>query len=359
MKQYIQFSRSPDGVRIAYSTLGSGPPLVKAANWMSHLEFDRESPVWKHWLSELSRDHTLVRYDERGCGLSDWNVTEFSLNKWVQDLEIVVEALNLERFPLFGMSRGAVIAIAYAARHPEKVSQLILYGGFPRGRMSRKKTVEEAEFGKVLLELVRKGWGQANPAFRQVYTTLFIPEGTPEQWSWFNDLQRITTTPEIAARILETDFYLDISETAKKIHIPTLVLHANGDAVVPVAQGRELATLIPKARFVTLESKNHVLLKDEPAWGHFLSELRSFLAEDLPPAWHEPSAALANFNDLTERERQVLALVAQGYNNAEIAERLVISQHTVRNHVSHIFRKSGITNRARMIVLARKLGAWH
>jgi pimeloyl-ACP methyl ester carboxylesterase/DNA-binding CsgD family transcriptional regulator len=357
MKQYIQFCKTPDGVRIAYSVLGSGPPLVKAANWMSHLEFDRDSPVWMHWLRDLSRDHTLIRYDERGCGLSDWNVEGLDLDKWVVDLETVVDALHLERFPLLGMSRGAVVAIAYAVRHPERVSRLILYGGFPLGRMARIHSAEQVEFGKVLLELVRTGWGQENPAFRQVYTTLFIPGGTPEQWNWFNDLQRISTTPEIAAKILDIDFYLDITETAKLLKVPTLVLHASGDAVVPLAQGRELATLIPEARFVTLDSRNHVLLQNEPAWGHFLSELRSFLAEDLPAVEPGEGAAGANFSDLTGRERQIVGLVAQGFNNAEIAAHLFISQHTVRNHLSHIFQKTGIDSRARMIVLARQSGS--
>lgn len=354
MKQYIQFCKTLDGVRIAYSKLGSGPPLLKVSNWMSHLEFDRESPVWKHWLAGLSRDHTLIRYDERGCGVSDWNVDDISLDKWVIDLETVVDALHLDHFPLFGMSRGAVVAIAYTIRHPEKVSRLILYGGFPRGRMMRNPTPQESEFGKILLDLVRNGWGQENPAFRQVYTTLFIPEGTPKQWSWFNDLQRITTTPEIAARILEADFYLDVTESAKQVRAPTLVLHANGDAVVPVSQGRELAALIPNARFVTLEGKNHVLLEDEPAWEQFLSEVRSFLSEDVPGSRQETSIEPGHRVDLTQREREVLEFIAQGYSNAEIAERLFVSQHTIRNHISHIFQKTGATTRSRLMVMARK-----
>jgi serine/threonine protein kinase/pimeloyl-ACP methyl ester carboxylesterase/tetratricopeptide (TPR) repeat protein len=275
--QQIRFCTSTDGASIAYATVGSGPPLVKAANWLSHLEFDWQSPVWRHWLKELSRYQTLVRYDERGCGLSGWNVEDFTLDAWVRDLEAVVDSLKLERFPLFGMSQGGPIAIAYAARHPEKVSHLILYGSYARGRGHRGLSKEEMEERELTIRLIKVGWGKEHPAFRQVFTSLFIPEGTPEQLHWFNELLRITTPTENAARIIRGFDQIDVCELAAKLDVPTLVLHAQNDLRVPFGEGRYLASLIPGARFIPLEGKNHILLEDEPAWPRFLKEVREFL----------------------------------------------------------------------------------
>jgi pimeloyl-ACP methyl ester carboxylesterase/DNA-binding SARP family transcriptional activator len=276
-QQQIRFCTSSDGIRLAYATVGKGPALVKAANWLSHLEFDWTSPVWRHWLMGLSQDHTLVRYDERGCGLSDRNVNEFSLDAWVLDLETVVNALGLDRFPLFGMSRGGPIAIAYTARHPERVSHLILYGGFVHGRLRRNLSPEQKEEAEVMHQLIRIGWGRENPAFRQVFTSMFLPEGTPEQLHAFNELQRASTSPEIAARIVIASNYIDVTDLAAKLDVPTLVLHANGDLRIPFEEGRLMAALIPGARFIPLESNNHILLETEPAWQQFLTEVHTFL----------------------------------------------------------------------------------
>jgi pimeloyl-ACP methyl ester carboxylesterase len=279
MQQQIRFCRAPDGVRIAYATVGAGPVLVKAANWLSHLEYDWNSPVWRHWLTELARHHTLVRYDRRGCGLSDWNIEDMSLEARVQDLETVVTALNLDRFDLLGLSGGGSVAIAYAVRHPEKVSHLVLYGSYARGRLKRELTPEQIEEVKTLRQVMQIGWGKPNAAFRQVYTTLFIPDGTPEQIHWFNDLQRISTAPEVAVRIAMADWSDDISDLAPRVAVPALVLHAQEDAVVPFEEGRCLAALIPGTQFVPLESKNHILLESEPAWQRFLDEVDRFLGE--------------------------------------------------------------------------------
>lgn len=276
-EQQIRFCTSTDGVSIAYATFGSGPPLVKAANWLNHLEFDFNSPVWQHWLRDLSRSHTLVRYDQRGCGLSDWDVEDFSLDSWVRDLEAVVEALKLDRFPLIGISQGGCIAVTYAVRHPEKVSHLILYGCYGRGRLHRGLSEPELEERELMIRLAKVGWGQENPAFRQVFTSLFIPDGTQEHTNWFNELQRISTSPEIAVRIMKGFDDLNVSELASKVSMPTLVLHAKNDLRVPFAEGRLLASLIPGAQFVPLESRNHVLLEGEPAWRRFLNEVRTFL----------------------------------------------------------------------------------
>ncbi|HEY0320581.1 MAG TPA: alpha/beta fold hydrolase [Pyrinomonadaceae bacterium] len=295
-EQQIRFCTSSDGASLAYATVGDGPPLVKAANWLSHLEFDWQSPVWRHWLRELSRYHTLVRYDERGCGLSGWNVEDFTLDVWVRDLEAVVDSLHLGRFPLFGMSQGGPIAIAYALRHPEKVSHLILYGSYARGLSKQEVSTHALEEMEMLLQLVKVGWGKEHAAFRQVFTSLFIPEGTPEQFRWFNELQQVSSSPENAARMMSGFYELDVREEARKLNVPTLVLHARGDLRVPFVEGRLLASLIPGARFVQLESKNHILLEGEPAWRRFLAEVREFLGVNM--AEEVELASQSNTGDL-------------------------------------------------------------
>lgn len=356
MKQEIRFCHAPDGVKIAYAISGQGPPLVRVLNWLSHVEFDWNSPVWRHWLAELSRRHTFVRYDGRGCGLSDWEAEDFSLAAWVQDLETLVDVLELERFPLIGLCRGAAIAVAYAAKHPDKVSHLILYGAYARGRLKRDVSREQIERVQTMLKLVELGWGQDNPAFRQVYTTLFIPEGTREQAHWFNNLQRISTAPEIAVQIQTAAYSLDVCDLARQVQAPTLVLHAQSDAMVPFEEGRLLAGLIPDARFVPLDSKNHILMEDEPAWQRFRDEVHTFLgSETMTPA---PSATgdKGTFPELTPRELEVLDLIAQGLSNGQIAQHLVISPKTVSNHITNIYGKLDVHHRSRAIVQAREAG---
>ncbi len=295
LEQEIRFCRALDGVQIAYATVGEGPPLVKAANWLSHLEYDWQSPIWNHWLVGLARSRKLIRYDERGCGLSDWDVDDMSFAAWVSDLETVVDTLGIERFPLLGISQGAAISIAYAARHPQRVSHLILYGGYAVGRNIRDDTPEAQEETQVLLDLVRLGWGKEHAAFRQVFTSLFLPDGTAEQVHAFNELQRMSSSPENAARLTEGFGVIDVSELATKLDVPTLVLHARGDLRIPFAEGRRLASLIPGARFVPLESDNHILLEHEPAWSQFLTAVRAFLGDDAPPPrqWSGAPAAPA------------------------------------------------------------------
>ncbi|MGH7448760.1 MAG: alpha/beta fold hydrolase [Longimicrobiales bacterium] len=277
--QKIRFCTSADGVRLAYATSGAGPPLVKPANWLTHLEYDWESPVWRHWLRELSRHHTLVRYDERGSGLSDWTAQNVSFDSWVTDLETVVDALGLERFPLLGISQGCAVAIAYAARHPERVSRLILYGGFLLGLRRRARTEQEVEEVEARIRILPSGWGRDNPAFRQFFAAIFLPEGSPEQIRWFSELQRVSTSPANAVRLLSTSADIDIEAVAPGVSAPTLVLHATGDAAVPFEQGQHLATLLPDARFVPLDSRNHILLEHEPAWPRFVHEVQRFLGE--------------------------------------------------------------------------------
>ena len=270
--QEVHFCTAADGVRIAYAIAGRGEPLVKAANWLNHLEYDWQSPIWSHLLHALAADHRLIRYDERGNGLSDWDVADISFDAFVQDLESVIEAAGLKRFSLLGISQGSAVSIAYAVRHPERVSHMILYGGFARGR--RKRDAEQAD---TLTALIRQGWGRENPAFRQFFSSLFVPDGSHEQWQWFNDLQRITTSPENAVRIMQATGNVDVSELLSQVRVPTLVLHCRNDAAVTFDEGRRLAAGIPGARFVALESRNHLVLENEAAWSRLLEEIEAFL----------------------------------------------------------------------------------
>jgi pimeloyl-ACP methyl ester carboxylesterase len=257
--------------------MGSGPPLVKTGNWMTHLEFDFETPIWRHLYRELSRDHTLIRYDARGNGLSDRDV-EVSFETYVTDLETVVDATGLDRFALLGISQGCSVSIAYAVRHPQRVSHLILFGGYAIGWAKRARTPAEKEQGAAMLTLVRLGWGQENPAFRQLFTSQFIPGGTKEQADWFNELQQISATPEDAKRHLVANGNTDVSELLAQVSVPTLVMHSRDEVRVPFDQGRQLAAGIAGARFVPLPSRNHLILEDEPAFPKFLQEIRTFLA---------------------------------------------------------------------------------
>jgi DNA-binding SARP family transcriptional activator/pimeloyl-ACP methyl ester carboxylesterase len=278
-KQDIRFCMTPDGVRIAFASAGHGPPLIKTANWLNHLEFDWQSPVWRHLLNALTADFHLIRYDERGNGLSDWKVDDFSLEALVCDLETVVDAAGLDRFPLLGISQGCAVAICYAVRHPERVTRMVLHGGYAKGWRARANSSEIAK-REAMLTLVREGWGQENPAFRQIFTSWYIPDGNLEQWRWWNDLQRISTSPENAAQLMIALGNIDVTHLLPQVTTPTLVLHSRDDAAVPFSAGRELATSIPGARFMPLNSRNHLILEQEPAWPRCLEEIRSFLHAD-------------------------------------------------------------------------------
>ncbi len=278
LRQEINFCICGDGVRIAYAKVGKGPPLVKAGNWLNHLEYDWDSPVWRHLLKWMASERQFVRYDARGNGLSDWDADDISFEAFVRDLETVVDAAGLEHFALFGASQGCAVSIAYAARHPERVSKLVLYGGFARGKRLRDDPTVIAQ-SDALITLMRTGWGQENPAFRQVFTSLFVPGGTAEQMRWFNDLQRNTTSPENAVKIRLVSDWIDVRNLLPQITMPTLVLHCRDDAVQPFEEGRMMAAGIPGARFVCLEGRNHVILESDPGWSRFRQEIDSFLAD--------------------------------------------------------------------------------
>ena len=276
-QQDIRFCQAHDGVQIAYARIGQGPQLVKTGNWLTHLEYDLESPIWRHLYRELRKRHSLVRYDARGNGLSDWDVEDISIEAFVRDLEAVVDAAGIERFALLGISQGCAVAITYAVRHPERVTHLVLYGGFAQGSNRRMLSATEKEQAAAMLTLMRLGWGQENPMFRQLFTSQFIPGGTKEQADWFNEQQRISTSPENAVRFVSVVADLDVASLLASVSVPTLVMHARHDARVPFDAGRRMAAGIPGARFVPLEGRNHLFLESEPAFGRFLEELDAFL----------------------------------------------------------------------------------
>lgn len=282
LEQAIKFCMTADGVRLAYATTGKGPPIVKTGNWFTHLEFELKSPVWRHVIEGLSERRTLLRYDARGIGMSDRDVPEISFDRYVDDLATVVDAAGLERFPLFGISQGCTISVAYAMKHPERVSHLILYGGYARGLGLRKGPGEGPAAVEATRAVVRQGWGSEEPSWRHLFTSQFLPDGTPEQMQWFDELERVSSSPEVAERQLMATQYADIRELAPQIRIPTLVLHCRGDRRVPFEAGMELAGLIPNARFVPLEGKNHLFLEHEPAAARFFEEVAAFLGDEKP-----------------------------------------------------------------------------
>lgn len=345
MKQQVHYVRTGDGVQLAWAESGHGRPLVKAATWLTHLQYDQESPVWAHWLRFLGGHYRYVRFDERGCGMSDWSAGDLTLPRWVEDLETVVDAAGIDRpFVLLGISQGAATAIRYAVRHPRRVSHLVLYGGYAVGGLRGDDPARAALF-RAVMEVAALGWGNDNPAFRRLFAERFAPGGTAEQMAWFDALCRRTTSPSNAAALLQARGNVDVRDQLAQVRVPTLVLHAHRDQIAPLAQGRQLASGIPGARFVQLESCNHVLLEHEPAWREFQDAVLAFTGVVRPEARAEPDRAA-----LTAREREVLALLCAGRSNAQIGWELGVAEKTVRNHVSGLYRKLGVRSRAEAIV---------
>jgi pimeloyl-ACP methyl ester carboxylesterase/DNA-binding winged helix-turn-helix (wHTH) protein len=275
-RQEIRYCVTGDGVRLAYASVGSGPPLVKASNWLTHLDFEWGSPIWRHWLAALSAHHRVIRYDERGNGMSQRDVPDVNFDTWVRDLETVVDAAGIDQFTLLGISRGGPIAVAYAVKHPERVSQLVLYGAYAEG-LNRTGTPEHKEARRAVASLARLGWGLKNPAFCKLFTCQFIPEATPAHEQWFDELQRVSTSPENAARLMELADEIDVRPLLPQVRVPTLVMHCDRDQRVSPERGRLLAAEIPGARYVSLPSANHLMLETELAWPLFLQELGLFL----------------------------------------------------------------------------------
>jgi pimeloyl-ACP methyl ester carboxylesterase/DNA-binding CsgD family transcriptional regulator len=350
MRPQVRFCTSSDGVRLAYAVSGDGPPLVRAPHWFTHVEHDWTNPAMRPWVEDLSKRYRLLRFDQRGTGLSDREVPEISTEAHVRDLECVVDAAGFERFAILGLSQGAAHAVAYAARHPQRVTHLAICGGFVRGWAKRGYPQERMDEREMLTKLIELGWGRDDPSFRQVFSNQFMPDAPVEAIRAFNDHMPLTSSGRVAATIFSTNGQIDVQDEARRVRCPTLVLHGRGDLRIPFEEGRLIAGLIPGSRFITLETRNHLMRQDEPAWRDFLETL----AEFYPPAQRAVDSGA--FPSLTAREREVLDLIAEGLDNAQIAARLDLSEKTVRNNITHIFDKIGVENRSKAIVLARECG---
>ena len=348
--QQIRFCKSRDGTRVAYAMCGEGPPLVRAGHSFSHLEHEWDCLAWRPWLELLSRRHTLIRYDARGTGLSDRDGVDFSFERLVEDMDAVIAAAGLKRFDLVGITGGGALAVTHAARHPGMVERLVLYGTFARGRLARSTTSAKLEETELILKMMELDWGQDHPEFRQLFTYQYIPDGTPEQLRSFNELMRVSTSAANAAQYFRASFKADVRELAPKVQCPALVLHARGDLRMPFEEGRELATLIPGAAFVPLDSRNHFLSPQEPAWAQLTTAVEGFL-QQAPQA-----AAPGTLEDLTTRERAVMDVLVQGLSTDAMSERLGMTEKTLRNHLSTIYSKLGVDGRAQAIVYARDKG---
>jgi pimeloyl-ACP methyl ester carboxylesterase/DNA-binding CsgD family transcriptional regulator len=348
MHQQVRFCTSTDGVRLAYAITGNGPPIVRSPHWFTHLEHDWNNPAMRAWVDDLSKRYTVLRFDQRGTGLSDREVPEISFEAHVRDLEAVIDASGFERFAILGLSQGAASAIVYAANHPERVSHLVICGGFVRG-WAKRGTPEMMEQREMQVKLIQFGWDRADPSFRQVFTSQFMPDAPIEAIHSFNDFMPLTSSAKNAAEIFLKNGTIDVREEARRLKCPTLVLHGRGDLRIPFEEGLHAAGLIPGSTFVTLETRNHLMMQEEPAWRQFLEAVTAFY----PP--REPARA-ASFPALTARESEVLELIAQGLDNAQIAARLDLSEKTVRNNITHIFDKIQVENRSQAIVRARDAG---
>lgn len=347
LRQELSFCASEDGTRIAIAACGSGRVVLRAAHWLSHVAYDLESPIWRPWVEALSRHHRYIRYDPRGCGMSERHCADLSSAAWSRDLDSVAATIPEARFALLGVSQGGALAIDFAVRHPERVSHLILFNAYAQG--GRARTDAERLEAETLVNFARIGWGRQNPAFCQFFTNLFIPGGTHEQHRWWGDLERETASAEVAAEILWQMQGLDVLDLCAQIRVPTLVVSCRDDARVPFEQGTKIAAAIPGARFVPLDSANHVLLPEEPAWDVFHAECAAFLGDDPAKAPVPPEAGL------TTAEADVLRLLSEGLDNRSIAARLCKSEKTVRNQVSVVLSKLGVQSRAQAIV--RTLGS--
>ncbi|MDO5735451.1 MAG: alpha/beta fold hydrolase [Propionibacteriaceae bacterium] len=342
----VSFATSADGTRIAWSRHGSGPPIVRVAAWLSDLEQDLASPVWGHWLNDLGRRFSVIRYDERGSGLSDRDPNEYGLDAWVADLEAVVAAARLTDFALLGISQGGAVAVEYAVAHPERVKNLILWGAYARGPLAEGRDDRYSEEFELHRKMMKFGWDREDPVHRRVFTSLLIPGASESQMQWLDELQRTSTSPDAALASSRARWSMDVTSSARRVSTRTLVMHADGDCRIPFEEGRQLAALIPDATFVPVRSRNHILLADESAWPLVLDEVTVFAGG----ASNEPPQAA-----LTTRELEVLRLVAQGCSNDTIGTQLSMSTRTVERHLSNIYVKLSLTGKSARSAAASRL----
>ncbi len=351
VRQEISFATSADGTRIAWARHGTGPPFVRVGTWLTHIEHDWASPVWRHWLETLGEHFTVIRYDDRGSGLSDRSPADISLDSWVADLEAVIDAADLGPVALFGMSQGGAIAVAYAHAHAERVNDLILWGAYARGTRMRGPTASQQDEIDLEMQMIKVGWGRADPVFRRVFTTRFIPGASEAQMRWFDELQRQSMTSEMALASSLARSMVDVEALVPGITTRTLILHADDDRAVPFEEGRRLAAIVPGARFVPLHGQNHLLLAEEPAWPRFVAEVTAFVGAGAPPpvATHETTAPL------TPRELQILRLVADGCSNVGIGTQLSLSTRTIERHLSNLYVKLSLSGRAARAAASARL----
>ena len=352
--QRVQFCQAPDGTRIAYAVHGQGPPLLVSTCWLSHLQFDWESPVWRHFLNDLGRFATVIRYDERGHGLSDWDVTDHGLEARVGDLEAVADASGFDRFALMAMAQGGPVAITYTDRHPERVSRLLFYGSYASAR--RGLSADELELEDAFGQMIKHGWARPESTFRRVFTSLMIPGATEDQMRWLDDLQRVAASASTAYTARAQRQQANAEPLLAGIQVPALVLHSVGDRMNTFEYGRHLAAEIADARLVALPSDNHIVLEDEPAWPMFVEQVQAFLAADAeahPAGSDGPAADVREL--LTPRELEVLELVAAGRDNDGIGQSLHLSVRTVERHLQNIYAKLGVQGRSARMAAARRL----
>ncbi|MFD1194744.1 alpha/beta fold hydrolase [Seohaeicola saemankumensis] len=344
----VRFCKSFDGTRLAYSVSGSGPPVLLLPSWLTHLDYQWRSVAWRPWLKALSDNRQLIRYDPRGCGLSDRDLANLSFDAWVQDIDAILDAVDVPTVAMIGICQGGAVAIDYAAKRPDRVDRLVLYGTYARGRDRRGNLPLEPEKARLMLEMLEIGWAEEDAAFMRSFATQFQPDGTLDHLRSWCELQRQAATARNAVELTRIMFDIDVSASARKIRCPVLVAHATNDAVVPFDEGRFLAHSIPDAEFLVLESRNHFMLEKEPAWGRMVDALAAFLPNQSTPD--------GDLDTLSLRERQVLQGIAEGLDNAEIGTSLEISEKTVRNHVSRVLSKLGVPSRAKAIVKAIRAG---
>ena len=332
----VRFCRAPDGVRIAYAVCGSGPPLLVGKMWISHLQYDWQDPTLSHVLEALSRIATVVRYDERGYGLSDWDPPGFTLDSRVADLEAVAGAVGFNRYAVLAMGQTGQVAIHHAVRHPGRVTRLILNGAYAGVTDEYRQRFEE--FFTALTAAAQYGWTLADSRFRRVFSESMVPGATEDQKRWIDDLAPLVTSKTTAVAAARARREIDVQAELSDLAVPTLVVHSRGNRMTPFEQGRVMASGIPDARLVTLDTDNFLPLADEPAWPVWQEAVRHFLEPDRESVLVPPPDT-----QLTTREEELLVLVAEGLSNDQIADRLTLSARTVERHMSNVYRKLGVS----------------